>query len=277
MQWRTLLEGFYPRLQERLQEGKEISEAIVKEILAAEGETCEECGRPMMVKWNRFGRFLGCSGFPECKSTRPLDPSGTPDGPLGSDEVSGLPIHLKVGPYGPYLEVGEGENGGKPRRVSIPKEKPLDQVDLEYARRLLTLPRTLGKDPATGEDVVAGLGRYGPYVRRGKTFGNLGTEDQMFEVGLDEALEVIHQKEKGGRPVLRELGKHPGSGADLRILSGRYGVYVTDGSVNATLPQGTEPDDLTVEEAVQLLSRKAARPGGGKSRGRSSATRSRKK
>ncbi|HZD05110.1 MAG TPA: topoisomerase C-terminal repeat-containing protein, partial [Longimicrobiales bacterium] len=267
-EWRNLLEGFYPSLQERLREGKEVSDDIVKEILAAEGETCEECGRPMLVKWNRFGRFLGCSGFPECRNTRPLDQPETPDGPLGTDEGSGLPIHLKVGPYGPYLEVGEGEDGQKPRRVSIPEGKPLEEVDLDYARKLLSLPRSLGTDPDTGEEVVAGLGRYGPYVRRGKTFGNLRGEGEMFEIGLREALEIIRQKEKGGRRVLNELGPHPESERDLRVLAGRYGPYVTDGTLNATLPDGTDPEELTVEEAVDLLARKAAKKGrGGRRKG----------
>jgi len=268
MQWRNLLEGFYPKLQERLQEGTEVSEEIVKEILAAEGETCEECGRPMMVKWNRSGRFLGCSGYPECRSTRPLDAPETPDGPIGTDEESGFPIFLKVGPYGPYLEVVGADDGGKkPRRVSIPKDKLVEEVDLEYARQLLSLPRAIGTDPKTGEEVFAGLGRYGPYVRRGKTFGNLRNPSEMFEIGLDDALAIIQRKEKGGREVLNELGAHPSSGEVVRVLSGRYGPYVTDGTVNATLPKDMEPDEVTLENAVELLAEKAARSGG---RGRGS-------
>jgi DNA topoisomerase-1 len=278
MQWRSLLEGFYPRLQERLQQGTEVSEDIVKEILAAEGETCEECGRPMMVKWNRSGRFLGCSGYPECRSTRPLDAPETPDGPIGADEESGLPIFLKVGPYGPYLEVEGAENGGKkPRRVSIPKDKPLEEVDATYAHQLLSLPRAIGTDPETGEDVVAGLGRYGPYVRRGKTFANLRNPSQMFEIGLDDALAIVRRKEKGSRDLLKELGAHPASGQNVRLLDGRYGPYVTDGSLNATLPKGMDPDEVTLEMAVELLAEKAARSGsrGRRGRGRGKGTKKR--
>jgi DNA topoisomerase-1 len=265
MVWRTVLEDFYPRLRQRLEAGQDISEDIIKEILAAEGETCDVCSRPMLVKWNKFGRFLGCSGYPECRSTRPLDQPEVPEDPLGTDEGTGHPIFLKVGPYGPYLEVAS-DNGGKPKRVSIPKSKPLSEVDLEYARKLLSLPRALGTDPKTGEEVVAGLGRYGPYVRRGKTFGNLNNEEQMFTVELAEAIEIVEQKEKGGRRVLKELGEHPESGEPIRILEGRYGPYATDGKTNASLPKGTEPEDLDLEEAVELLRARAARGGGGRRR-----------
>jgi len=111
--------------------------------------------------------------------------------------------------------------------------------------------------------VVAGLGRYGPYVRRGKTFANLATHDDMFTVDLAGALEAIAEKKKGGgRTVIKELGAHPESGADVRVLKGRYGPYVTDGSVNATIPKGTDPAEVDLDDAVELLADKAAKGGG---------------
>jgi DNA topoisomerase-1 len=268
VEWRELLEGFYPRLRERLAQGADVSEDIIKEILAAEGETCEKCGRPMLVKWNKYGQFLGCSGYPECKSTRPVDAPEQPDEPLGEDPDSGLPILLKVGPYGPYIELAE-EGESKPRRVSVPDGRATEDVDLEYALKLLALPRQLGTDPKTGEEVVAGLGRYGPYVRRGKTFANLRNEEEMFTVRLDEAVEIVEQKEKGGgRRVLKDLGEHPESGEAVRVLAGRYGPYVTDGSLNATLPKGMEPEDVGMDDAVDLLKEKAAKGGRRGRRGR---------
>ncbi|HEX9885871.1 MAG TPA: type I DNA topoisomerase [Longimicrobiales bacterium] len=260
LQWQRLLHEFYPKLQERLQEGQEISEDIVKEIFAVEGETCDVCGRPMLVRFNKRGSFLGCSGYPECRSTRPVTPADVPEEPLGSDEETGQPIHLKIGPYGPYLEVGVGDDS-KPRRVSIPEEKDLGDVDLEYARRMLSLPRTVGEDPDTGEEIVAGLGRYGPYVRRGKTFANLRAEADMFAIGLDEARRLIAERLKGAPRVIQELGPHPDSGKVVQIVSGRYGPYATDGSVNATLPKDADPEAFTLGEAVEILAKKAARKG----------------
>ncbi len=251
IQWRALLGEFYPPFQGQLEHGEARSEEIIKEILAAEGETCDVCGEPMQVRWNRYGRFLGCSAYPECKGTRPVDGAAA-DHVVGVDEATGLTVYAKVGPYGPYVQHGEGEDGVKPKRASLPKGTKPETVDLDHALRLLSLPRTVGTDPKTGEEVVAGLGRYGPFVRRGKKFASLANEDQMFTVSIDEAVALLNQK-KGGRAVLKELGAHPKTGNDVQILSGRYGPYVTDGTANASLPKDMEPGDLTMDEAVSML------------------------
>jgi DNA topoisomerase I len=269
VEWRRLLEDFYPSFRERLEKGKAASDEIVKEILAAEGETCEKCGRPMQVKWNKAGRFLGCSGYPECRNTRPMD--GGADVPddveLGTDPETGKGVYLKAGPYGPYVQLGEREDGEKPPRAGLPRGRDPSTVDLEYALRLLSLPRTLGKDPETGKEIVAGLGPYGPYVKRVREYRNLKSEDEIFTVTLEEALKLFEQK--GGPAVIRELGPHPETGEPLEIRAGRYGPYVTDGSLTASLPKNAEPDSVTAEEAVQLLRARAARMKGrgGRSRG----------
>ena len=257
IEWRTLLAEFYPPCLDRLAEGEARSEEIIKEILAAEGETCDVCGEPMQVRWNRFGRFLGCSTYPECKGTRPIDGESV-DHEVGVDEVTGLTVFAKVGPYGPYVQLGEAQEGEKPKRASLPKGTEPETVDLGHALRLLSLPRTVGTDAETGEEVVAGLGRYGPFVRRGKKFASLANEDLMFTVSIDEAVELLNQK-KSGRTVLKELGAHPKTGADVQVLSGRYGPYVTDGTANASLPKSMEPDDLTMEEAVSMIADAAKR------------------
>jgi DNA topoisomerase-1 len=268
LNWRKLLGEFYPPFKAQLETVGPRSEDIVKEILAAEGELCDECGGPMQVKFNRFGRFLGCEAYPKCRGTRPLDGPEVPEGPLGSDAESGLPIFAKIGPYGPYLQLGEAENGEKPKRVSLPRGKQLEDVDLEYAQKLIQLPRSVGVDPNSGEEIVAGLGRYGPFVRRGKTFASLASDEQMFTVSLDEAVDLLNAKAKG-KQVLRELGPHPKSGAELQILAGRYGPYVTDGKVNASLRKGMEPDELTMDDAVSLLAAAAARKKNKRGRSRS--------
>ena len=268
IQWQSLLGEFYPPFQDQLQRGESRSEEIIKEILAAEGERCDLCGEPMQVRWNRFGRFLGCSAYPECKGTRPID-GASEDHVVGVDEVTGLTVYARVGPYGPYVQLGETEDGAKPKRASLPKGTEPETVDLGHALRLLSLPRTVGTDPETGEEVVAGLGRYGPFVRRGKKFASLANEDLMFTVSIDEAVVLLNQK-KGGRTVLKELGAHPKTGNDVQILSGRYGPYVTDGTANASLPKDMKPDDLTMEEAVSMIADAAERK---KSKRRKSGTR----
>ena len=266
LEWQKLLADFYPPFQGQLEHGEARSEEIIKELLSAEGETCDICQREMQVCWNRFGRFLGCSGYPDCKGTRPLD-GGAEEVVLGKDEAAGMYVYAKVGPYGPYVQLGEGEEGKKPKRSSLPKDKKLEDVDLAEALLLLALPRTIGTDAETGEEVVAGLGRFGPFVRRGKTFASLAAHEQMFTVGVEEAVRLLNEK-KAGRAVLRELGAHPESGIDLHILSGRYGPYVTDGKVNASLRKGTEPEDLTMDDAVELLVQAAIRKKAGGGRGR---------
>ena len=257
IQWQALLSEFYPPFQSQLVHGEARSEEIIKEILAAEGETCDVCGEPMQVRWNRFGRFLGCSAYPDCKGTRPID-GASEDHLVGVDEASGMTVYAKVGPYGPYVQLGEAEDGTKPKRASLPKGTEPETVALDHALRLLSLPRTVGTDPDTGEEVVAALGRYGPFVRRGKKFASLASEDEMFTVSIDQAVLLLNQK-KGGRTVLKELGAHPKTGSDVQILSGRYGPYVTDGTANASLPRGMEPDELTMEEAVSMIADAAKR------------------
>jgi DNA topoisomerase-1 len=268
VEWRGLLAAFYPSFLERVEAGEASSDAIIKEILAADGEVCDKCGRPMLVRWNRFGRFLGCSGYPECKNTRSLD-GVDPEGKLlGPHPEVGRTVRLKHGPYGPYVELEAPDESEKPKRVSLPKGREPDTVDLPYAVKLLELPRTVGSDPSSGEEVVAGIGRFGPFVRRAKTFASLKDTEALWTVTLEEATAMLDAKAAGKRLPLRELGKHPESGAEIGVHSGRYGPYVTDGKVNATLPKGTEPEDIDLEGAISLLEKKAARGGGGKRGGR---------
>ncbi|MSR35144.1 MAG: type I DNA topoisomerase [Gemmatimonadetes bacterium] len=269
--WRQLLGDFYPRLRERLTAGEARSDEIVKEILQAEGEICDKCGRPMMIKFNKFGSFLGCSGYPECRNTRSLGQARPEEQELGVDPVSGRSILLKEGPYGPYVERPAADEASKPERASLPAGRKPADVDLAYALKLLTLPRPLGTDHETGEEVVAGLGRYGPYVRRGKTFANLKGEDELFGIGLTDALVRISQKKSGGKSVLKELGPHPDSGKDVHVLSGRYGPYVSDGDTNATIPKNVDPAQIDMDEAVELLKERAAKGGGKPRRGRPAA------
>ncbi len=268
VQWQNLLADFYPGFLERLESGEANSDSIIKEILAAEGETCDKCGRPMIVRWNRFGRFLGCSGYPECKNTRSLDGVDPEGKELGLHPDTGRKVRLKVGPYGPYVELEPPVEGEKPKRASVPKDSKPEDIDLPRALKLLELPRTVGVDPESGEEIVAAIGRFGPFVRRAKTFASLRGTDALWTVTLDEAKAMLDAKAAGKRAPLRELGKHPKTGADIVIFSGRYGPYVTDGDVNATLPKDADPEEIDLETALDLLATKASKAGKGRGRSR---------
>ncbi|MCY4399855.1 MAG: type I DNA topoisomerase [Gemmatimonadetes bacterium] len=193
---------------------------------------------------------------------------------LGDDPETGLPVFVRVGPFGPYVQLGQARKGGeKPRWVGLPKGMQVPDVTLDQALRLLSLPRTVGKDPESGEEVRAGLGKYGPYVVRAREYRSLQTADQIFSVTLDEALRLLAQpKRRRGRKVLRVVGIHPETGAEIQLLEGRYGPYVTDGNANASVPKDRDPAATTVEEAVELLTRAARRKKGRAPRGRRRAS-----
>ena len=178
--------------------------------------------------------------------------------PIGKDEESGLDIYVKTGPFGPYLQLGElQEDGPKPKRVSLGRGTDPGGVTIELARRLLSLPREIGTDPETGKPVRAGLGRFGPYVERARVFASVENVEMLFEITLEQALERIANKNK--KAVLKELGPHPETGEPLQVIKGRYGPYVTDGKVNASLPKGDDPQDMSVEAALPLLAVAATR------------------
>jgi len=177
--------------------------------------------------------------------------------PIGRHPETGQNIYALTGPFGPYLQLGEQEGDRKPKRISLGRKTDPSTIDLDYALRLLSLPREIGTDPETGKPVRAGLGRYGPYVERDRVFASVETVDTLFTISLEDALERIRNKNR--RPVLREVGTHPDTGTRLVICKGRYGPYVTDGEVNATIGRDREPADVSLEEAVQLLAAAAER------------------
>jgi DNA topoisomerase-1 len=238
---------------------------------------CPSCAKGQLsLKLGKFGAFIGCSNYPECRFTRVLSPTGQ-DGAigeesrpgvrvLGADPASGDEITLRTGRFGDYIQQGEGE---KPKRSSLPKGMTPDDLTLDKAIALLSLPREIAKHPASGEPILAGIGRYGSYVQHGKTYANLGKDDDVLEIGGNRAIDLIVAKESGasvgrfGAPAGRSLGEHPALGGAISVRQGRFGAYVNHGKVNATLPKGTNTDALTLDEAVAALAAKAAGGGGG--------------
>lgn len=237
---------------------------------------CPNCGEGRLsLKTARSGgAFIGCSNYPECRFTRPLtapngEDAGMVDGKvLGTDQ--GDEISLRNGRFGPYVQRGEAtEEVPKPPRASLPKGWELAELDLEKALMLLSLPREVGKHPEDGELVEAGIGRYGPYVKHGRVYANLPEVEEVFTIGMNRAVEELAKKASRGRgaqaaaKALKELGEHP-DGGPMVVMDGRYGPYVKWAKVNATLPKGTEPADVTPEMAIAMITEKAAKKGGRK-------------
>jgi DNA topoisomerase-1 len=236
---------------------------------------CPSCGTGRLsLKLGRYGAFIGCSNYPECRYTRPfaVPTPGEEDGQeaavrhLGVDPETGLEVTVRDGRFGPYVQLGAGDDGEKPKRVSIPKGMDPAAIDLDRALALLALPREIGRHPETGEPILAGIGRYGPYVQHGKTYANLESAEDALTIGLNRAVAVLAEKKasRGRGPVSRGrvLGEHPEKGGEIVARPGRYGPYVSHAGVNATLPHEMSLDTVTLEEAVALIDAKANRIGG---------------
>jgi DNA topoisomerase-1 len=244
---------------------------------------CPTCGTGRLnLKAGKFGAFVGCSNYPECRYTRPLaaDSEASADRILGKDPVSDLDVIVKAGRFGPYIQLGEQKDyseGEKPKRAGIPKNLSPGDIELELALKLLSLPREIGRHPETGEPITAGLGRFGPFVRHEKTYASLEAGDEVFDIGLNRAVTLIAEKiAKGpsgrrfGADPGKPLGEHPNLGG-VAVKNGRYGVYVTAGGVNATIPSDKTAETITLPEAIALIDERVAKGGGKPKRGKKAA------
>jgi len=261
------LSGFYGDLEMRVATG-------LKEIDAREVSTLRDAAwEPFAVRIGRYGPYvegevegemrtaslpddLAPADLTRERITELLDKGGAEDGLLGIHPERDLPVTLRKGPYGDYVQLGDDEQEGKPRRMSLPKGVSPAEVTLELAVSLLELPRVLGKHPETGQDIKASLGRFGPYVQHGSTFASLTAEDEVLEIGLERAVELRARKAFKNAP-LRIVGTHPDDGAAVELFAGRYGPYVKHGKINASLPKDTDETAFTLAEAVELLKAKA--------------------
>ncbi len=287
LSWKALLREFWDEFFAAV---SEIGELRITEVLDTLNESlgphifteredgkdprqCPLCdtGR-LSLKTGRYGAFIGCSNYPECRYTRQLGESAEDaekkaeaEGPLGQHPDTGLDIFLKSGRFGPYLEMAvDGED--KPKRSSLPKGWAAGDVTLDKALQLLALPRDVGPHPDDGDMITAGLGRYGPFVKHKSTYANVSSIEEVFEVGLNRAVAMIEDKKanpgRGRAPAakpLKELGEHPETGKLIAVYSGRYGPYVKHDKTNATLPKGMEAEAITLDQAVVLIAEKDAR------------------
>ena len=298
LDWQQVLREFWRDFTAAIDETKELRVSDVLEVLneilgphifpplkdGGDPRRCPACnaGRLSLKVSGKFGAFIGCSNYPECRFTRQLSQqidgpveAATADGKLlGHDPVTGLPVTLRTGRFGPYVQLGDANDAEKPKRASIPRGVEADSVDLEYALKLLSLPREVGQHPETGNIITAGLGRYGPFVLHDGTYANLESVEDVFTVGINHAVALIAEKAAGGgsrfqrakAKVLKDLGEHPDEGGKIEVLDGRYGPYVKHGKINATIPKGREPTEISLEEAVGLIAERAKKKPAKKSR-----------
>jgi len=282
-EWKAVLEAFWrdfkPKSDEVMErQPSEVTEAL-DEFLSdylfppqADGSdprACPKCvaegrgGGRLSLRGGRFGAFIACANYPECTYRRRFGQPGGAEAAeeevMGNDPDTGLPVERKVGRFGPYVQLGEGKEA---KRASIPKDLP--DFDLEWALKLLSLPRIVGTHPETGEPIEANLGRYGPYLKHAGKYAKLSSTRDVFETGMNAAVTLLAEAANRGGGTrakaepIKVLGKHPTSEGEMKVMPGRYGPYVTDGTTNATIPKDVKPEDLSEEQAVALIDARAA-------------------
>jgi DNA topoisomerase-1 len=302
--WKQVLRDFWKDFSAAVGDTKELRTTEVLDALndllgphifpdkgdGSNPRTCPHCNEGQLsLKLGKFGAFIGCSNYPECKYTRQLAASGvngegegsSENGGqpgvrvLGDDPESGLQVTLRDGRFGPFVQLGEGE---KPKRSSIPKGTSPASVDLEKALKLLALPRHVADHPETGQPILASIGRYGPYVQHGKVYATIGKDDDVLEIGANRAIDLIVAKEsgqgsfrRGNADPGRAIGDDPETSKPIVVKAGRFGPYVTNGETNATLPKSVTAEAVTLEEAISLLRAREAAGGGKKTSRKSSA------
>ncbi|MDR3424220.1 MAG: type I DNA topoisomerase [Alphaproteobacteria bacterium] len=254
---------------------------------------CPRCGTGRIgLKLGKFGAFLGCSNYPTCRNTRPLSVANGEDaqnqmGPreLGVDPKTDLPVTSRVGPYGAYVQLGpkqtdlpppeevpddgkkkkkkKKDDTPKPKRVSLPKGLDPNLIDLATALRLLELPRDIGKHPESGHMITAGIGRFGPYLKMGSQYKTLAADDDVLNVGLNRAVVLLAEPSKGrfggGASAGKALGDHPDDQKPITLNKGRFGPYVKWGKVMATVTKAYDPENVTLEQALEIIAAKIAK------------------
>jgi DNA topoisomerase-1 len=286
LDWQKLLAEFWRDFKPKAgdvmdQKPSEITEAL-DEFLApwlyppredgTDPRVCPQCGNGRLsLRGGKFGAFVACSNYPECRYTQKFGQPGGEQAGEGPQDL-GDGISLKTGRFGPYVERGDGKDA---KRASIPKDVPIEDVTTEVAERLLSLPREIGPHPETGKAITASIGRYGPYLAHDGKYAKLASTAEVFETGMNAAVAKLADAASGAgrrqgasREPIAVLGKHPESGKDIKAMAGKYGPYVSDGTTHATLPKGADPKTVTLDEAVRLIDERAAKGPSAKKKGR---------
>ena len=270
--------GFKPHLNKMSElEREKILEALEKELAelffpsddiknGTPNRQCPTCSNGNLgLELGKYGAFLGCSNYPECKFTKQIASNQDEnndnenfipgnDGVLGADPATGLNVLIKKGPYGIYLQLGDEK---KPKRTSIPRLVSAKDINLEKALAFLSLPRLIGQHPESGQDISAGIGRYGPYLKYDINFISLPADETVINLGLNHAVVLIAENsEKLGKV----LGDHPDGSGKIFVKSGRFGPYVEHNKLRATLPKDITIEEINLDKAIELLIAKAARP-----------------
>ncbi len=288
LNWQKLLEEFWrdfrPKAGEVMEQKPSEVTAAIDEFLApwlypprddgSDPRICPACGNGRLsLRGGKFGAFVACSNYPECRYTQKFGQPGSGDQASEGPQDLGNGIELKSGRFGPYLE-REG------KRASIPKDVPVADVDAEMAEKLLSLPREIGAHPESGKPITASIGRYGPYLAHDGKYARLNSTAEVFETGMNAAVSKLADAASGGgrqgasREPIAVLGPHPTSGKEIKVMSGRYGPYVTDGTTHATLPKTADPKSVALEQAVEWIDAKAAK--GPSAKGRKKPARKKK-
>lgn len=231
---------------------------------------CPTCGTGQLsLKLGKFGAFIGCSNYPDCKHTMQLSDAANGqsseaaagDGVLGTDPESGEDVLLKTGRFGPYVQLGDGE---EPKRASLPKGYEAGSLTLEQALKLLSLPREVGLHPETGLPISAGIGRYGPFILHDGKYANLPDVEEVFTVGINRAVDLIAQKAAGGfkrGAAVAAIQTFEHEAGPITVRAGRYGPYVNQGKINATIPKDVKPEEVTLDQAVAWIAARAEATG----------------
>lgn len=287
LSWKDVLRDFWNAFNANVNDIKELRVTNVLDVLnetlaplafppredGSDPRSCPLCHTGhLSLKLGRYGAFVGCSNYPECKFTRQLGTDNAEEGGkakldepliLGNDPVSGQDVTLRTGRFGPYVQLGEGKQA---KRAGIPKGWNLESTDLTKALALLSLPREVGNNPETNKPITASIGRYGPYLAHDGKYANLENVDDVFTIGINRAVTLLAEKAaNGGRArrstpaALATLGEHP-EGGSITVRDGRYGAYVNWGKINATLPKGQDPGTVDFNMALQLIVAKAGAP-----------------
>ncbi|HMN39157.1 MAG TPA: type I DNA topoisomerase [Hyphomicrobium sp.] len=292
LDWKAVLRDFWKDFTAAIEDIKDLRVGEVMEALnemlaphifppredGSDPRVCPRCGTGRLsLKPSRYGPFVGCGNYPECNYTRQLtqaDGAGAAlDGKVLGYNADGVAVTLRNGRFGPYVQLGEAEGEEKPKRASLPKGVDAATLDFERAMQFLSLPREVGIDPDTLTPITAGIGRYGPFILHDGTYANLESVEDVFTIGLNRARVLLAEKRAGtgksrfqraAPAVLKDLGEHPVDGGKIQVLSGRFGPYVSHDKVNATVPKSKKPEDLTLEEAVELINERIAKGGGKK-------------